>query len=72
MTRGPHLGMAWITVDDDGYLVDLYSPNPHHQQSVLSLEDLPAGPHLLTIAPVNQRNARSSGGSIALDAIETR
>jgi hypothetical protein len=72
MTRGPNLGMASITVDDDGYLVDLYNPNPQFQQPVLDLEDLPTGPHLLTIAPANQRNARSSGGSVALDAIETR
>jgi hypothetical protein len=73
MEAGPGMGMAWIVVDEqDGRLVDLYSSTPRPQQVVLARSGLPPGPHLLTIAPSGQRNAYSSGTTIALDAVDTR
>jgi len=73
MPRGPRLGMAWIVVDEqDTYLVDLYSPTDQQQQVVLQLAALPAGPHLVVIAPSSQKNAYSGGTTIGLDAIDTR
>jgi hypothetical protein len=73
MVRGPQMGMAWITVDEqDDQLVDLYAPTLQYQQVALQVRGLPPGPHVVTIAPSGQRNSYSSGTAIALDAIDTR
>ncbi len=73
MPTGPEMGMAWLIVDEaDAHLVDLYSPQLRPQQPVLVLSGLPRGPHLVTIAPSQQKNAYSSDHTIALDAIDVR
>jgi hypothetical protein len=73
MLKGPRMGMAWVTLDDqDSHLVDLYSPTLTYQQVVLQMHDLQDGPHQIVIAPGGQKNSYSGGYAIALDALDVR
>jgi len=73
MPKGPQMGMAWISIDEqDSYLVDLYARSQLQQQVVFQRADLAPGTHRVTIASANQKNAYSGGSTIALDAIDTR
>jgi len=62
-----------VVVDDqDGELVDLYSPTMQYQQVAFVREDLPPGPHQVVVLPSGQRNTRAKGSAVALDAFDTR
>src|SRR5206468_3408191 len=73
MATGPTMGMASVLVDEaDEHVIDLYSPVLRQQQPVLVLTHLPPGGHQVTITPLTQKNAYSTGYTVALDAIDIR
>jgi hypothetical protein len=72
LVKGPQMGMARIWVDDAVVTVDLYASKLQLGEAVFTKENLAKGSHTVTIQQTGQKNARSTGFTIALDAIDTR
>ncbi len=66
----PYYGKATVTLDGVDEYVDLYSPTILHKQAVYLKQDLTRGPHTLVITRSGEKNLRSSGTAISLDALD--
>ena len=71
VAKGPQMGQAWITLDNGYQVVDLYSPTLQ-TQALLTKTGLPSGPHTLIVYPLGQKNPKSSGTIVAVDAIDVQ
>ena len=68
---GPFCGTATVTLDGaTTVLVDLYSRRTGYQRAVYSTGTLAAGPHTIQITGDSQRNRRSRGYEVNLDAVD--
>lgn len=70
-TRGPSMGIARIQLDNqhlDPY--DCYAPQLDVSAPLLTLNDLPPGPHRLKITVSGNSNPESNGNWIGIDAFD--
>ncbi len=70
-TKTPYSGKAWVSVDGGAKVfVDLYNYTKVYKQTIFSTGYLAPGEHTVTITWSGQKNFRSSGYSVNLDAVD--
>ena len=70
-SKAPSYGIAKVVIDGGAPLfADLYSSGFLHQQTVLSVPGLTAGPHTAIITWTGTRNVASTGTVIGIDAVD--
>ncbi len=69
--KAPNYGKMRVTVDGTAtYTVDLYSSTTAYKKTVWQSGLLVPGDHTVTVKRLGSKNARSSGYTIDLDAID--
>ena len=63
-------GLATVYVDGRMQIVDTYSPVSRYQQAILSVRNLSAGPHTLTIEVTHERGPSTSGSWVWIDGFD--
>jgi alpha-tubulin suppressor-like RCC1 family protein len=72
LASGPQAGKATVTLDGVATTVDTYNATARAGQPLYSKTGLALGSHTVVIRPSGQKNPKSSGTTIALDAIDSR
>jgi hypothetical protein len=69
--RDPNSGIAHVFID--GLLrerIDTYSATTQHRSTIFSIQNLPAGPHVITIEVRGEKNPSSGGAWVWVDAFD--
>jgi len=69
-TKGPDHGVAQILIDGQASgALDLYAPEQQYSR-VLYTTDVPRGIHTITVQVQSERNPRSTGRAVFVDAFD--
>jgi hypothetical protein len=63
-------GLATVYIDGRMQIVDTYAPTSRYQQAILSVRNLAAGPHTLTIEVTHERGPSTSGSWVWIDGFD--